>query len=244
MEPVKARCWWYVPAWIGAQLPLLTLTAVVAGIVTLVAVLIRKRGPERLQLALPLVPIAIQAIVLPVLIVGTGAVLYDGIRHLLFMIPAMMAIPAVAVAALLERSRASSRLSIVLPSMAVVVTAASLFASIEWAPYAYAYLNPVAGKNPEGRSWQLDYWGVSGREGVERLRALGFAPVYVEPTNQVGDPWEAPPDQVPIVRKPGLYVFLRDKVRATDFGCTVVFTIKRAGHVLGEGARCPPQFDD
>ena len=37
----------------------------------------------------------------------------------------------------------------------------------------------------------------------------------------------------------GLYVFLRWN-RAADFGCTVIFTIKRGGHVLGEGARCPP----
>jgi hypothetical protein len=236
--------WWYVPAWIGAQLPLLTLAAVVGGLVALIAVLIRQTPAERLRMALPLVPIAMQAIVLPILVVGSRAVLYDGIRHLLFMIPALMAIPAVALAVLVERKGSPSWPSIVLPAAAVAVTAASLFASIRWAPYAYAYVNPVAGRNPDGRSWELDYWGVSAREGVRRLQRLGFAPVGVQPTNDVGIPWEASPDSVPSGSTAGIYVFYRYTTRAADYGCAVVFRIERAGHVLGEGARCPTPSAD
>ena len=116
--------------------------------------------------------------------------------------------------------------------------AASLFSSIRWAPYAYAYLNPIAASSKEG-SWELDYWGVSGKEGVERLERLGLDPVYVEPTDGVGIPWGAaagPP-------RPGRTQASTSScagIRAADFGCTVIFTIKRGGHVLGEGARCPP----
>ena len=42
-----------------------------------------------------------------------------------------------------------------------------------------------------------------------------------------------------IRRLGGLHKFMRWD-RASDYGCKVFFTIKRGGHVLGEGARCPP----
>ena len=109
------------------------------------------------------------------LIVLSGAVLYDGIRQVLFGLPALLAIPAVALA-VLERRQARPPLGrVVLPLAAVVVVAASLVSSIRWAPYAYAYLNPIAASSKEG-SWELDYWGVSGKEGVERLERLGLRP--------------------------------------------------------------------
>lgn len=231
--------WWYVPAWIGAQLPLLTLVAVIGGLAVLIVLQIKQTAADRLSTTLPLVPITLQAIVMPLWIVSSGAVLYDGIRHLLFMIPALMAIPAVALAVLDRLPGKSSRLSVVLPVAAVVVVAASFLASIRWAPYAYAFVNPVAGRNADARSWELDYWGVSAREGVQRLQQLGLTPVHVEPTDDVGIPWgSAPIPTSSVGSTTGLYVFLRGR-RAADFGCTVVFSIKRDGHVLGEGARCP-----
>ncbi len=230
---------WYVPAWIGAQLPLLTLVAIAAGCVLLIVVLIRQAAGDRLRTVLPLVPITMQAIVLPVLTVGSGAVLYDGIRHLLYVIPALIAIPAVALAVLDRGPWTPSRLGVVLPVTAVAIAATSLFASIRWAPYSYAFVNPVAGRDDNTRSWELDYWGVSAREGVRRLQRLGLNPVHVEPTDGVGIPWGAAPGPTPPGSTTGLYVFLRSmRPDAAALGCTVAFRIKRDGHVLGEGARC------
>ena len=138
-------------------------------------------------------PITLQAILLPLAIIVSGAVLYDGIRHLLFVLPALLAIPAVALAVLEQQSTGRRLLRTAIPFAAVVVVAASLLASISWAPYAYAYLNPVAGKNKSSLSWELDYWGVSGKEGVERLRKLGYTPVSVTPAAGVGDPLGSDP---------------------------------------------------
>jgi hypothetical protein len=231
--------WWYVPAWVFAQLPLLTLAAVLTGFVVLIVRLVQAGGRVEARTAIPLTPIAIQAIVLPAAIVVSGAVLYDGIRHVLFAIPALLAIAAVGLALLHHRARVNgSRMAIALPVLAVVTVAASLAASIQWAPYAYAYLNPVAGANKDGRSWELDYWGVSGREGVRRLRELGLSPIYVAPAPDVGIPWGATSENMARGTTGAVYVFLRWN-RASDYGCTVIFTIERGGHVLGEGARCP-----
>jgi hypothetical protein len=217
--------WWYVPSWLGVQLPLLTLAAVVGGVAVVAA------RARRLPV-IPLVPIAVQAIGLPLVIVASGAVLYDGIRHLLFMLPALIALPALALS-LVDRGR----LRALAPLGAVVVVAASLASAISWAPYAYAYLNPI-GDLGHGEPWALDYWGISAKEGVGRLKQAGLDPIYVKPSQQAGIPWGAyntwddPPPGA------GLYVFRRSGDR-TDFGCDVIFTIERQGHVLGEGERCP-----
>lgn len=236
--PSEDLPWWYVPSWLGAQLPLLTIAAILAGVgIVLAASWSRRRTVEARVVALG-VPLAIQAVVLPVAIVVGGAVLYDGIRHLLFLLPALLAIPACALA-IDERaaSGAGAWRRVALPAAAAVVVGVSLASSLRWAPYSYAYLNPIAGHRTDPPSWELDYWGVTAREGVTRLRALGFDEIKVEPTNDVGLPWQARP---PVSGARALYLFRRGTARASSYGCEVVFTIERAGQVLGEGARCPP----
>ena len=123
-------------------------------------------------------------------------------------------------------------------SAAVVVVAASLAASIRWAPYAYAFVNPIAGSNKENRAWEFDYWGVSAREGVRRLREAGYSPIFVVPGQQPGVPYGAFNHTPTTGGKSAIYVFTRWD-RASRYDCDVIFTIKRDGNVLGEGARCP-----
>jgi hypothetical protein len=228
--------WWYVPAWVGAQLPPLTLVAVVGGVVVLLLVLLRR---PRTQL-LALLPLCAQGILVPAAIVATGAVLYDGIRHVLFMVPALLALAAVALAELDRQTRRPRGwLNIALSVFAAVTVAASFIGVVRWAPYEYAYINPIAGHDPSHRSWELDYWGVSAREGIRRLRAAGLTTIYVEPSPTVGIPYGASQSNPKHGPHAGLYVFLRYNATPAEYGCTTIFTIKRDGHVLGEGARCP-----
>jgi hypothetical protein len=230
---------WYVPAWLGVQLPLLTLAAVVAASIALAARSWRGRSRFDARSIAVHVPIVLQALVLPAAIVLSGAVLYDGLRHLLFMLPGLLALPAI-VLARLDRAPpiGAPWVSTVAPVAAAVVVAASILASARWAPYAYAYLNPLAGRDDTDPSWERDYWGVTAREGVNRLRDLGLATVSVQPINDVGRPWGSLETTAPSPGDTGLYVFARGTYSAADFGCTVVFTVRRGGHVLGEGARC------
>jgi hypothetical protein len=232
--------WWYVPAWLGAQLPLLTIAALVGGLTVLGAFLVRRRRDVGGATTIALVPLALQGIVLPIGILVNGAVIYDGIRHLLFMIPALIALGAGAMALLDRRTRRGSRLRVALPLAAALVVAASLVDSARWAPYAYAHINPIAGHNTHSQSWELDYWGVSAREGVARLHKAGLSSVSVQPAQQVGLPFGAVPYTGVFGENAGIYVFSRWGFTAASFGCDVLFTIKRDGHTLGEGAKCPP----
>jgi hypothetical protein len=60
----------------------------------------------------------------------------------------------------------------------------------------------------------------------------------VQPSQQPGVPWGAYNGPVTTGGRSGLYVFVRWD-GASRYGCTVIFTIERGGHILGEGARCP-----
>jgi hypothetical protein len=232
--------WWYVPAWLGAQLPLLTIAALVGGLTVLGAFLVRQRRDVGGARTIALVPLALQGIALPIGILISGAVIYDGIRHLLFMIPALIALATGAMALLDRRTRRGSRLRVALPLAATLVVAASLFDAARWAPYAYAYINPIAGRNTHSQSWELDYWGASAREGVVRLHRAGLSSVSVQPAAQVGLPFGAVPYTGVFGESAGIYVFSRWGFTTASFGCAVLFTIKRDGHTLGEGANCPP----
>ena len=122
------------------------------------------------------------------------------------------------------------------PLAAVVVVAASLLASVSWAPYAYAYINPVAGAQ-QGRPVLGARLLGRQRQGGRRAAARSSAtPGFGRPADGVGVPWGAAP-RPPAARPTGgsTSSSAGPQRRAADFGCTVVFTIKRGGHVLGEG---------
>lgn len=245
---------WYSPAWFLAQMPLLTIAAVAFGAGVVIWSAIARRPLTRGTLV-AVVPLLVQGTVLPLLIVAGGAVLYDGVRHLLFVVPAIVVVAALGVHALEQTAPAGpSWRGRVAPAVAVVVVLLALFADVRWYPYSYAFVNPVAGIRHDERDWELDYWGVSSREAIDRLRAEGFDVVVVVPSAMPGRPYGAVELAGTVAatgddeaaqrsaRELGLYVFHR----GTDLpeGCRVLFTIERDGHELGAGAACTPTVPD
>ncbi len=235
--------WWYVPAWVLAQLPILTTVVVsVALVVTVASVFTRSWALKRTQVLI-MSPVFLQAIVLPVAVVVTGATLYDAVRHLLFMIPALVGIGSIAIATL-EKSAFNWRVSpkVAASVCAVIVVAFSAWATARWIPYSYAFINPIAGWNHPERDWELDFWGITAFEGVDRLRQAELDPIGVLPTEETSSIFgggsltgvrEANPSQ-----PYGLFVFKRWDSAIGD--CEELFSIVRDGQVLGEGAICLP----
>jgi len=239
--------WWYVPAWLGAQLPLATGLAVFLGGFAFFFVLLRspsRYSSLRRSQLLAITPFLVQGVVLPIGIVLSGAVLYDAIRHLLFMFPGLIAIASIGIAWLAKPLQVDPRRLAVAPIVAVTVVGLSLFASVRWFPYSYAFINPIAGWNTDQRSWELDYWGLTSREGYEQLRELGFTEIVVEPEPRTASAYgalaQAEFDALePRPERHGLYVFLRWTAQIQPEWCEQVFTIERDGHVLGQGGYCP-----
>ncbi|HEU5272938.1 MAG TPA: glycosyltransferase family 39 protein [Xanthobacteraceae bacterium] len=107
------------------------------------------------------------------LTVALRPAMYNGIRHFVFVTPAIAAVAGLAAARLIERARAWR------PAAAAVGLA--LFAigcalpAIEMAklhPYEYTYFNRIEGGEREARSrYMLDYWGLSLKQASEALLA-------------------------------------------------------------------------
>ena len=231
---------WYPAAWLLAQLPLLVAVTLLASALLMTGTFFGwDIAPSKRQLVL-LTPLISQAVVAPALIVLTRPVIYDGIRHLLFFIPALLALGGVALSGFLEQSKIgrSRRAATVASLTAFAVVIVSLWGIVRWFPYEYPFINPIAGRNHETRQWELDYWGVSAIEGHRRLSELGLEPIVVEPTDAtarvVGG--QARNNLENDVEQYGLYVFLRGD--SSIGSCQELFTIERDRHILGIGARC------
>lgn len=235
--------WWYIPAWLGAQLPILTIVVVLIGVVGFIVTLVR---PGTRWQAFTLTPFLIQGALLPLAMAASHAVLYDAARHVLFMVPALVVVGAVGFWWLDGLRRGGAQVGIrsaVMPIASVVVVAASLLGSVRWMPYSYAFLNPLAAAGDE-RNWELDYWGMSVREGAERLRDLGEDRVYVLPNSESGVPFGTLYGNEIASLAPGEHFGLFTFVRwdpTLPAGCDQVFTVERGGEVLGIGYRCVSQ---
>ena len=102
------------------------------------------------------------------------------------------------------------------------------------------FINPVAGINHAERDWELDYWGVTSFEGVDRLQQAGLNRIAVLPSVEPAGVFGG--GSLEIVKREangmgyGLYVFKRWDSSVGD--CESLFTIERDGQVLGEGAEC------
>ncbi len=231
----------YIPGWFLAQLPLLTIALLVAGLVVLVLGLLgRADAPDRATLY-PLTPVLLQAMALPGMIAVSGVIIYDAARHVLFALPALLTLAILPLhwAMIAADARRWLRGSAVIGT--VLALAAGLFAGIRWFPYEYAFINPIAGINHPERDWELDYWGLSSREGIERLRDLGVTDVGMLPSDDPGEPFGGRllEDLVDSPRPYGAYVYYRYDAELPDT-CSRAFTIERDGQVLGAGGICRP----
>lgn len=164
--------WWYAPLAFAVKLPEVTLLGLLAALGLGLAALRRRQGPS-----VALVGI-IAFILLPLLIVIlTGTVLYDGIRHLLFLMPALTLAAALGLdggLARLERAVTGERLR-----RLRVGLAAALLTWAGWQgatlirlhPYEFIWYNSLTGgvAGAAGR-FELDYWGTALSEAAARLR--------------------------------------------------------------------------
>ncbi len=235
--------WWYVPAWFIAQTPVVVTLAVVVGVASWANILWCGRRNWRVRTDLALTPFFVQAFILPIGIVVSGAVLYDGIRHLLFAVCALPAVMACTMAWAESRPWKPRGVGRWVPVLLLVVPIVSLVADTRWFPYQYAHLNPVAAHYPGERPFELDYWGVSVIEASERLRALGADQIVALPelsplgTAQIAGTIPLGETRATQGHPVGVYTFRRwDSVIPN--GCRKAFVIARAGLVLGEGALC------
>jgi hypothetical protein len=167
--------WHYLPVWIAVTTPLLYLGLFLVGVVGVLAACVR--SPLRTLAERPVDLGFLLAFFLPLAVVILGhSTIYDGWRHLYFVYPAMLFL---AIHGLVAVYRLGQRLPRPLPSFAaascVVGTALPLVAiAVTMArehPHEYVYFNHLAGRDLHQvkSRFEIDYWGISCREGLEHL---------------------------------------------------------------------------
>lgn len=164
--------WYYLPAWIGASCPILIGLLGIGGAVGGTRSLLGARGPKwrgRLwqRSDLGLVLVLVQALLIPVSSILTGAVMYDGMRQHLYVMPAVAILAGVGAHRLWiwagtrrqrRRWRAATAATVAVALLAPTAEQVLLF------PYDYAYVNPIAGIDGVNGKWETDYWFASGPE--------------------------------------------------------------------------------
>lgn len=169
--------WWYLPAWVGAALPLLLACLAVLGAVLGIRALARARGADwrgplwgRSDLGLLLA--LQQALFLPLAAVLAGTVMYSGMRQHIYLLPGVAILAGVGAQRLwgwAESRRAAVRWR---GAAAAVLCAALLVPMIEQLrlfPYNYAYVNPVARIGGVNERWESDYWVASAPEALSHV---------------------------------------------------------------------------
>lgn len=235
----------YVPGYFLAQAPLISIVWGSISIILIATSIFAKRWPSVRGALVNLNPFLIQAFALSSMIILGGSVLYDGVRHLIFVIPGFVCVLAIGIYALELKFKGSQRQSskILLFGIPLIVVAAACAADLRWFPYSYAFVNPVAQGDSESRRWEFDFWSLSSLEGVNRLREAGLKDVMVLPQLQPQGMAEVGrlldhPDDLPPGTEYGVYLLQRGDQVLPSENCVVLFDIRRSGQTLGEGARC------
>lgn len=167
--------WYYIPVWVGISTPLLYLILFLTGIVFIGQRLSKNQlklyvtPQERNQL------IFLSLFLIPLLsVIFLKSTLYNGWRHLYFIYPPLIliAICGVQEAVNLEKKIKKIHLIDLLRPVSYVIlltfTGKVAYDMIRVHPFQNVYFNEVTA-NKEGKYFDLDYYGLGFRQGLEKL---------------------------------------------------------------------------
>lgn len=156
--------WSYLPVLLAVELPEVLVILVLVAVPWSLYQMVRssKSGREGLSLGLGLLLLA--ALFPPLWAIVSRAVLYDNMRHFIFVLPPLFCLSGMAFASFLATPRLcrAKWLPVTLLVLALGYATGQM-ASLH--PYEYTYLNAFAGGMPEGgKRFETDYWVTSYRE--------------------------------------------------------------------------------
>lgn len=163
--------WYYVPALLVGEMPLLLLALALLGtVVALRRVLAPGDGPRELLWLL----VGTQAFTLPVLAVVRESNLYNGLRQLLFMVPPLAVLATLGIAVLVAAARRDGRRAVAGGVLALVALAilAPTVAQARLYPYNYAFASWPS--YAVAQAADTDYWRTSARELAPRVPGDGW----------------------------------------------------------------------
>lgn len=162
----------YLLHYFGLKLPAVVLVLFIIGVV-LVLLALRRAERPRMRLADIAVwgTMSVAIAFPPVYAIVARSVLYDGLRHFLFLVPIVVVVAAVTVVVLVRRHFRSSRLVVGTFCVGVTALQARIIPEmIELHPHQYVYFNQFIGGLPGAfLRYDTDYYGNSYKEAFASL---------------------------------------------------------------------------
>ena len=164
--------WTYVPVWLVVTTPPVVLGGAAASLAALTSAGIRRRVVIGLWFA----------VVFPVAyVIARNSTLYDGIRHLLFVLPPLAALAALGWDTVMRRTGGVARLAVA--GLMLLGVAEPITYQLRNHPHHAVYFQPLAG-GPEAAfsRFELDYWGnclYPAMKGAAELARATGAPVTI-----------------------------------------------------------------
>jgi Tfp pilus assembly protein PilF len=160
--------WYYSVVWIFQTTPIYALIGIAGGLLGL-PLLWKRFG------AMPVFIAAFAGIFPIAYIISSGAILYDGWRHLLFAYPGLLILAALFWVELDIRYQAKKMIRYALWAIVVLAMLEPLIFTVRNHAFPYVYFNPLSGgmKGAHG-NFEADYWGLSVRQAVERMEREGL----------------------------------------------------------------------
>jgi hypothetical protein len=163
--PGSSLPWYYLPRLFSLTTPVLWQIAAVGGTVWILTK-ITKLTPSQRACA---IIVLLQAFLLPTIAILRQSTLYDGIRHFLFVIPALAAIATTAMIWAYHKIKQKS-IKIFITTLFILNCSVIVYDMISLHPYEYTYYNRAYGGLQAAQGQQeTDYWGLSLKEGMEWL---------------------------------------------------------------------------
>jgi hypothetical protein len=174
----------YLPKLCLLKIPEIVGGLAIASIAGSIVMIVRGLGTPAKRAALALL---VAAALLPIIItVMTRPVLYNGVRHFLFVMPPIAVLAGVAVAYILEKIRAYSRPAALAGAAALSLAAGvTVVDMVRIHPYQYALFNQAAGGvRGAADRYMLDYWALGFKEASETLLEKIKEQKLVKPANR------------------------------------------------------------
>ncbi|WP_370322713.1 hypothetical protein [Oricola sp.] len=147
----------YLVSWLSVRLPLVVIVLLVP-----MALLLsfKRKAKYWILLLTPVVPL--------LAIIGMNSTLYDGVRHVLFVLPPLFVI---CIVGLNELWKISTGLRVLIGASLSMVLALFIVDDIILFPYNYVYFNEMSRGYAISSEFDLDYWGFSLEEAHQAVPA-------------------------------------------------------------------------
>jgi len=168
----KELPWDYIPTWFAISLPEFYFIIMMAGCFSIPFYLRSLKNNKNFVENVVQIGLLILALIFPILAVTIkNSTLYDGIRHLLFIIPVLCVLCGISCVAFFKLPALGKAKRIVGVSVFLFILL-TIYDMISLHPYQTSYFNRAiaGGVTNASRFFETDYWGSAYKEGCQWLR--------------------------------------------------------------------------